>query len=100
MKVSPGDSLTLECQISRLSRPPSSLYWLHNGQPLTPKSRPGLSLESQKLMGFSSSRLEFAQVSSVDQGTYKCITELTSPVEVELLIGESVCMYISRKLHG
>ena len=70
--------------------PPKHLYWTHNKLVLTPKNRPGLSLESEKLSGFSISKLVLVDVGLEDEGIYACVTDVTPPKEVELIIGKII----------
>ena len=85
-----GSALSLECQVSGLMLPPKHLYWTHNKLVLTPKNRPGLSLESEKLSGFSISKLILVDVGLEDEGIYACVTDVTPPKEVKLIIGKIV----------
>ena len=90
MRLLSGSALSLECQVSGLMLPPKHLYWTHNKLVLTPKNRPGLSLESEKLSGFSISKLVLVDVGLEDEGIYACVTDVTPPKEVELIIGKII----------
>lgn len=86
LRLPPGETLSLECTVSRLAAPPSSLYWTHNEQVITPEENPGVSLESEKLAGVSHSRLVVVNLQTSDEGTYACVTDISSPATVELFL--------------
>jgi hypothetical protein len=88
IRLPSGSILTLDCQVSGLIMPPTSFYWTHNEVVITPKNRPGLSLESEKLSGMSLSKLVVVNLTPDDAGTYACVTDVTRPEEVELYIGK------------
>lgn len=90
VRLPPGSAFSLECQVSGLLLPARHLYWTHNELVLTPKNRPGLSLESEKLSGFSISKLVLVDVGPKDAGIYGCVTDVTPPKEVELIIGKMI----------
>ena len=90
VRLTSGSAFSLECQVSSLLLLPKHLYWTHNELVLTPQNRPGLSLESEKLSGFSISKLVLVDVGPEDAGTYACVTDVTPPEEVELMIGKII----------
>ena len=71
-----------------MASPPKSLYWTHKGSVITPKSKPGVSIESEKLAGVSQSHLVVVNLRPEDEGTYSCVTDVSSPASIELIIGE------------
>lgn len=86
LRLPPGGTLSLECTISGLNLPPTNLYWKHEHTILTPKERPGVSLESEKLSGESHTKLVIVDLKTSDEGTYQCITDVSSPATVQLFI--------------
>jgi hypothetical protein len=60
---------------------------------MTPKSDPGISIKSEKLAGMSHSRLVVVSLASQNEGTYSCITDVSSPAYVELIIGRPLYCY-------
>ena len=91
LRLPPGGTLSLECTISGLNLPPTNLYWKHEHTILTPKERPGVSLESEKLSGESHTKLVIVDLKTSDEGTYQCITDVSSPATVQLFIGKKIC---------
>ena len=57
LRLPPGGTLSLQCTISRLNLPPKNLHWKHEKQILTSQTRPGVSLEFEKLSGESHTKL-------------------------------------------
>ena len=90
VRLLPGSTLSLECQVSGLLTPPENLYWTRNKLVLTSKNQPGLSLETENLSGFSISKLVLVDVGPKEAGIYACVTDVTLPEQVELIIGKVV----------
>ena len=107
-----GSTLTLECSVTRLPGPPANLYWTQQqnhplsstsasastsggGPPkspaprvISPKTRAGVSIESERLSGMSFSKLVVVNVTAADAGVYSCVTDVTQPADVTLIVGE------------
>ena len=90
LRLPPGGTLSLECTISRLSLPPRNLHWKHENTILTLKHRPRVSLESEKLSGESHTKLVIVDLKTSDEGTYQCVTDVSSPATVQLFIGKKM----------
>jgi len=73
--VTEGGSLGLECLVSGLPSPPLTLHWKRDGQVVTARNSPGLSLETDKLAGVSRSDLVLARAQLQDTGNYTCVTD-------------------------
>ena len=84
--VSSGSTIGLECRISHLSTPPSSLYWKKEGKVFTARDRPGISLESEKVPGVSTTRLFISHVTTDDSGQYSCCSDIATPDTVRLVV--------------
>ena len=84
--VSSGSTIGLECRISHLSTPPTSLYWKKEGKVFTARDRPGISLESEKVPGVSTTRLFISHVTTDDSGQYSCCSDIATPDTVRLLV--------------
>ena len=84
--VSSGSTIGLECRISHLSTPPTSLYWKKEGKVFTARDRPGISLESEKVPGDSTTRLFISHVTTQDSGNYSCVSDIARPDTVMLLV--------------
>ena len=88
LRLPPGGTLSLQCTISRLNLPPKNLHWKHESTILTSRTRPGVSLESEKLSGESNTKLVIVDLKSSDEGTYQCVTDASRPATVRLFIGK------------
>ena len=88
LRLPPGGTLSLQCTISRLNLPPKNLHWKHESTVLTSRTRPGVSLESEKLSGESNTKLVIVDLKSSDEGTYQCVTDASRPATVRLFIGK------------
>ena len=86
LHVSEGSTAGLECQISHLEAPPTSLYWEREGKVLHARNRPGISLEVEKVPGVSTTRLLLSNVSQKDSGMYSCASDVSSSATVWLLV--------------
>ena len=84
--VSSGSTIGLECRISHLSTPPTSLYWKKEGKVFTARDRPGISLESEKVPGVSTTRLFISHVTTDDSGEYSCCSDIATPDTVRLVV--------------
>ena len=84
--VSSGSTIGLECRISHLSTPPTSLYWKKEGKVFTARDRPGISLESEKVPGVSTTRLFISHVTTQDAGQYSCCSDIATTDTVRLLV--------------
>ena len=88
LRLPPGGTLSLQCTISRLNLPPKNLHWKHENTILSSRTRPGVSLESEKLSGESNTKLVIVDLKSSDEGTYQCVTDASRPATVRLFIGK------------
>ena len=84
--VSSGSTIGLECRISHLTTPPLSLYWKKEGKVFTARDRPGISLESEKVPGVSTTRLFISHVTTQDSGNYSCTSDIARPDTVRLVV--------------
>ena len=84
--VSSGSTIGLECRISHLTAPPLSLYWMKEGKVFTARDRPGISLESEKVPGVSTTRLFISHVTSQDSGEYSCCSDIAQQDTVRLAV--------------
>ena len=110
LRLPPGGTLSLQCTISRLNLPPKNLHWKHEKQILTSQTRPGVSLEFEKLSGESHTKLVIIDLKSSDEGTYQCTTDVSRPATVQVFIGKKIfhtlykllyilCIYFSELLY-
>ena len=110
LRLPPGGTLSLQCTISRLNLPPKNLHWKHEKQILTSQTRPGVSLEFEKLSGESHTKLVIIDLKSSDEGTYQCTTDVSRPATVQVFIGKKIfhtlykllyilCLYFSELLY-
>ena len=92
LHVSEGSTAGLECLVSPIHIPPTSLYWRKEGKVLSARNRPGISLEVEKVPGVSTTRLLISKVSQKDSGLYSCVSDTASPATVWLVVspGSSV----------
>ena len=88
LRLPPGGTLSLQCTISRLNLPPKNLHWKHEKEIITSKTRPGVSLEFEKLSGESHTKLVIVDLKASDEGTYQCATDVSRPAAVEVVIGK------------
>ena len=90
--------MSLECWVSNLLLPPTRLSWHHNGDgvAITPTSKPGISLESEKLAGMSLTRLVLASMAPTDSGTYTCSADDFPPAKVRVKVEEGKDISASR----
>jgi len=84
--VSSGSTIGLECRISNLTTPPLSLYWNKEGKVFHARDRPGISLESEKVPGVSTTRLFISHVTTQDSGNYSCMSDIARPDTVRLVV--------------
>merc|ERR1740137_447933 len=84
--VSSGSTVGLECKISQLTIPPLSLYWKKEGKVFHARDRPGISLESEKVPGVSTTRLFISHVTTQDSGNYSCMSDIARPDTVKLVV--------------
>ena len=84
--VSAGSTVGLECRISHLTIPPTALYWKKEGKVFHARDRPGISLESEKVPGVSTTRLFISHVTSQDSGQYSCCSDIAQQDTVRLLV--------------
>jgi len=73
--VTSGDGVMLECLLSGLNSPPSSLYWEKGGKVVTARERLGLSMETEKVAGVSRINLFMDMTSQKDTGNYTCVSQ-------------------------
>jgi len=83
-----GDNVQLECRISGLETPPSSLYWTKNGTVINARVRSGVSLEVERLVGTSKSNLFLLNVTPEDSGLYACMSDVAPPSNISLFIAK------------
>ena len=73
--VTSGDGVMLECLLSGLNSPPSSLYWEKGGKVVSARERLGLSLETEKSAGVSRINMLIDMTSQKDTGNYTCVSQ-------------------------
>merc|ERR1711931_163699 len=73
--VTSGDGVMLECLLSGLKSPPSSLYWEKGGKVVTARERLGMSMETEKAAGVSRINLFMDMTSQKDTGNYTCVSQ-------------------------
>ena len=61
--VSAGSTVALQCRVPDLPAPPVSLYWTRDGRGFSARDRTGISIESEKIAGTSTSK---AKVNNID----------------------------------
>ena len=87
---SSGSTLGLECKISHVTSAPLSLYWNKDGRTLNAKKRSGVSIESEKISGQSTTRLFLASATSKDSGNYTCNSDIANPASVSVIITKGI----------
>ena len=73
-----GDEVTLECEVTGLSAPPSVLLWTRDSAStgvLHPRDRPGLALDTLRASDTSRVSLFMRHVTLGDTGNYTCISD-------------------------
>ena len=73
--VTSGDGVMLECLLSGLNSPPSSLYWEKGGKVVSARERLGLSMETEKAAGVSRINMLIDMTSQRDTGNYTCVSQ-------------------------
>jgi len=73
--VTSGDGVMLECLLSGLNKPPSSLYWEKGGKVVSARERLGLSMETEKAAGVSRVNMLIDTTSQRDTGNYTCVSQ-------------------------
>ena len=73
-----------------MARPPHSLYWTRDGRVFTAKDRPGISLESEKVVSVSTSKLFISHVKRTDSANYTCVSDIAKPDSVQLVVSQGV----------
>jgi len=91
--VSEGSTVALQCSIPHVHTPPSSLYWTRNGKMFNAKDRPGISLESEKVVKVSTSKLFISHVSLADSANYSCVSDISKPDSVQLVVTQALPGY-------
>ena len=81
-----GSGVVLECLVSGLSSPPLSLYWEKGNKVITAKERPGVSLETEKLVGVSRISLYIGSTKLSDTGNYTCVSDMAKTETVLLVV--------------
>merc|ERR1719412_2713757 len=84
--VSEGSTVALHCSIPHVSQPPVALYWTRDGHVFTAKDRPGISLESEKVVSVSSSKLFISHVRLGDSANYSCVSDIARPDSIQLVV--------------
>lgn len=74
--------------IPHVSVAPSSLYWTKDGKVFTAKDRPGISLESERFVSVSTSKLFISHVSVTDSANYSCVSDIAKPDSVQLVVSQ------------
>ena len=91
-----------------MSQPPVALYWTRDGHVFTAKDRPGISLESEKVImmimmiimmmmmmiiiapakvvSVSSSKLFISHVRLGDSANYSCVSDIARPDSIQLVV--------------
>ena len=62
------------------------MFWTRDSATLTPVTRPGLSLDTQRGPGASSSLLHLASLRIEDTGRYSCHSDLAAPASVRVIV--------------
>ncbi|XP_023334572.1 uncharacterized protein LOC111706049 [Eurytemora carolleeae] len=90
--TSKGGNLNFACTLTsrdgQAGMIPTILKWKKDGKELSARVRSGLSLETEKLPGVSRVRLYIESVTSADAGEYTCISDITRPASVQLLVSK------------
>merc|ERR1711970_1682117 len=73
--VTSGDGVMLECLLSGINSPPSSLYWEKGGKVVSARERLGLSMETEKVAGVSRINMLMDTTSQKDTGNYTCVSQ-------------------------
>ena len=73
-----------------MARPPHSLYWTRDGRVFTAKDRPGISLESEKVVTVSTSKLFISHIKMADSANYTCVSDIAKPDSVQLVVTQGV----------
>ena len=73
-----------------MARPPHSLYWTRDGRVFTAKDRPGISLESEKVVSVSTSKLFISHVKRTDSANYTCVSDIAKPDSVQLVVSQGL----------
>jgi len=81
-----GGGVVLECLVSGLNSPPLSLYWEKGNKVITAKERPGVSLETEKLVGVSRISLYIGRTVLSDTGNYTCVSDMAKTETVLLVV--------------
>ena len=76
--------------IPHVSRPPHSLYWTRDGRVFTAKDRPGISLESEKVVSVSTSKLFISHVKRTDSANYTCVSDIAKSDSVQLVVSQGL----------
>ena len=76
--------------IPHVARPPHSLYWTRDGRVFTAKDRPGISLESEKVVSVSTSKLFISHVKRTDSANYTCVSDIAKPDSVQLVVSQGL----------
>jgi len=91
--VSEGSTVALQCSIPHVHSPPHSLYWTRDGHVFTAKDRPGISLESEKVVSESTSKLFISHVRLSDSANYTCVSDISKPDSVQLVVTKAIPGY-------
>ena len=62
------------------------MFWTRDSATLTPVTRPGLSLDTQRGRGAASSLLHLASLRAEDAGRYSCHSDLATPASVRVIV--------------
>ena len=73
-------------RIDNLSNSPRYIFWTRNGETFTSRSRTGVSLETERVAGTSSSDLHISSIRMEDSGEYSCHSDLAIAASVEVYV--------------
>ena len=73
-----GGSVELECVVTGLLRPPTSLVWRQEEQVISPRTWPGTSLETVRQWPVSQSSLYISRLELSHTGNYSCVSDQVS----------------------
>ena len=72
--------------IQNLKAAPRYIFWTKSSATLTSSKRPGMSLETVRVSGTSTSDLTLTSVTVVDSGEYSCHSDVVIAASVQIYI--------------